>query len=400
MTGTVRRSASGSDADAADRSLPAGSVVVAAAATGTWAAVVSFSPMLIVVLLGWFGSATVSGGTAVRFALAGWLLGHGVPVTAGHGPIGLIPLALTAMVVWRLVRAGAHTARAVAATPRDVPYVVAGVAMTYGAIGGTAALAATAPGFSVSPVPAALITAVVAGLSSTPGAVVETGAATALWQRLPQPVREGLRGGALAVLVVLAAGAALAGAATAIAYQDAVALYRDYQAGPGSGAGILVVGLLYSPNLVVWAASYLVGPGFAVGVGTEVTVFDVSLGPLPAVPVLAGLPTGPTPAALGLLFAVPVLAGMAVGVSTERRLPGSPWLSLLGAAAVAGVVTGLSLAGLSFAASGSLGAARLAEIGPTWWLVGVVASGVVATGAGVAAAGVRLAKPHLAKPRS
>ncbi len=378
--------------------MPAGSVVVAAAATGTWAAVVSFSPMLIVVLLGWFGSTTVSGGTAVRFALAGWLLGHGVPVTAGHGPIGLIPLALTAMVVWRLVRAGAHTARAVAATPRDVPYVVAGVAVTYGAIGGTAALAATAPGFSVSPVPAALITAVVAGLSSTPGAVVETGAAAALWQRLPRPVREGLRGGVLAVLAVLAAGAALAGAATAIAYQDAVQLYRDYQAGPGSGAGILVVGLLYSPNLVIWAASYLVGPGFAVGVGTEVTVFDVSLGPLPAVPVLAGLPTGPTPAALGLLFAVPVLVGMAVGVSTEQRQPGSSWLSLLGAAAVAGVVAGVSLAGLSFAASGSLGAGRLAEIGPTWWLVALVTSGVVATGAGVAAAGVRLAKPHLRKP--
>jgi hypothetical protein len=356
--------------------------------------------MLIVVLLGWFGSATVSGGTAVRFALAGWLLGHGVPVTAGHGPVSLAPLALTALVVWRLVRAGAHTARAVAAAPRDVPYVVAAVAVTYGAIGGTAALAATAPGFSVSPASAALITAMVAGLSSAPGAVAESGAAVLLWRWLPQPVREGLRGGALATLAVLAAGAALAGAATAIAYQDAVQLYRDYHAGPGSGAGILVVGLLYSPNLVIWAASYLVGPGFAVGVGTGVTMFDVSLGPLPAVPVLAGLPTGPTPGALGLLFAVPVLAGMAVGVSLERRGPDSSWSSLLGAAAVAGVVVGVSLAGLSFAASGSLGGARLAQIGPTWWPVGLVVCGLVAGAAAVAAAGARLTGPRPAKPRA
>lgn len=368
-------------------------MLVAAAATGGWAAVVSFSPVLIMVLLGWFGSTTVSGATAVRFALAGWLLGHGVPVTVGHGPISLVPLALTALMVWRLVRAGAHTARAVAATPRDVPYVLGAVALTYGVIGGTVALAATAPGFSVSPVRASLTTGVVAGLASAPGAVVESGAATVLWRRLPRPVREGLRGGVLATLSLLAAGAALAGTATAIAYQDAVRLYHDYQVGAGGGAGILLVGLLYSPNLVVWGASYLVGPGFAVGVGTEVTVFDVSLGPLPAVPVLAGLPTGPAPTLVGLLLAVPVLAGMAVGVLAERRHPGVPWGHLLGGAAVAGVVAGTALAGLSFAASGSLGGARLAHVGPTWWLVGLVTSGLVAGGSVVAAAAARLTKP-------
>ncbi|MGH3647105.1 MAG: cell division protein PerM, partial [Micromonosporaceae bacterium] len=91
-------------------------MLVAAAVTGGWAAVVSFAPVLIVVLVGWFGSSAVSGGTAVRFALTGWLLGHGVPFSAGGRSIGLIPLGLTALVVWRLVRAGAHTARAVAAT--------------------------------------------------------------------------------------------------------------------------------------------------------------------------------------------------------------------------------------------------------------------------------------------
>jgi hypothetical protein len=377
----------------------AGSLLAAAAATGGWAAVVSFSPVLIMVLLGWFGSTTVSGGAAVRFALAGWLLGHGVPVSAGHGPVSLVPLTLTALVVWRLARAGAHTARAVAAGPRDVPYVVAAVALTYGAIGGLAALAATVPGFSASPVRALLVTGVVAGLAGAPGAAVESGAAANLWRRLPELVREGLRGGLAAALAVLAAGAALAGTATAIGYLDAVRLYRDYEAGATGGVGILLVGLLYTPNLVVWGASYLVGPGFAVGVGTEVTVFDVSLGPLPAVPVLAGLPTGPAPHAVGLLLVVPVLAGMVVGVLIERRHPGVPWGPLLGGAAVTGAASGLLLGGLSFAAAGSLGAVRLAQVGPTWWLVGLVACGLIAGGSLVAASAARLTRPDALIPR-
>lgn len=373
--------------------MPTGSLLVAAAATGGWAAVVSFSPVLIMVLLGWFGSATASGGTAVRFALAGWLLGHGVPVSGGHGPLSLVPLTLTALVVWRLVRAGAHTARAVAAGPRDVPYVMVALALSYGVIGGAVALAATTPGFSVSPVKALLMTGAVAGLASVPGAVAESGAGTALWRWLPKSAREGLRGGLLATLAVLAGGAALAGIATAVAYQDAVRLYQDYRVGAGAGVGILLVGLLYTPNLVIWGASYLVGPGFSVGVDTEVTVFDVSLGPLPAVPVLAGLPTGPAPTSVGLLLTVPVVAGMATGVLIERRNLGMPWGSLLSSTAATGVVAGTLLAGFSFAASGSLGAARLVHVGPTWWLVGLVACGLVAGGSLVAASAARLTRP-------
>lgn len=368
----------------------AGSLLVAAAMTGGWAAVVSFAPVLIVVLLGWFGSGAGSGGAAVRFALTGWLLGHGVPFTAAGREIGLVPLGLTALIVWRLVRAGAHTARAVAGTPRDTPYVVLALAGAYGVLGGVAALFASTPDFTVSPLRALLTTAVVGGLASAPGAAVESGAVRRLGERLPEPVRDGLRGGVVAALGVLAAGAALAGAATAVAYPDAVDLYRGYQVGVAGGAGITLVGLLYAPNLTVWGASYLIGPGFAFGTGTEVTVFDVSLGPLPAVPVLAGLPTGPAPTGIAVLLAVPVAVGMLVAVATVRRAPEREWALLLGAAALTGPVAGAVLGAASFAASGPLGSARLAEIGPVWWSVALVTTVLVGVGAVVAATAARL----------
>jgi hypothetical protein len=175
-----------------------------------------------------------------------------------------------------------------------------------------------------------------------------------------------------------------------LAYPDAVDLYHGYHAGIGGGAGITLVGLIYAPNLAIWGASYLVGPGFGFGVGTHVTLFDVSLGPLPAVPVLAGLPTGPAPTAVGVLLAVPVLAGIVAGVAAARRDPEREWRPLLGGAALTGPVAGVLLGLAAFASSGPLGSGHLAQVGPTWWSVALVTTLVVAAGATLAAGATRL----------
>ncbi len=52
---------------------------------------------------------------AARAGAAGWLLGHGVPLVMATGPLGLAPLAVTVLAVWRLVRAGVHASRAIGA---------------------------------------------------------------------------------------------------------------------------------------------------------------------------------------------------------------------------------------------------------------------------------------------
>ena len=54
-------------------------------------------------------------------ALAGWLLGHGVPIGTSIGPLGLAPLLLTLLVVWRLNRAGLHVTRAIGARRTGSP---------------------------------------------------------------------------------------------------------------------------------------------------------------------------------------------------------------------------------------------------------------------------------------
>lgn len=348
----------------------------------------SFAPVLAIVLLAWFGAGgdTTAPGAAVRFAGAVWLLGHGIAFHTAIGPVSLVPLPLTAVIVWRLVRAGQHTTRAVGARTRVVPQVVAAIGLGYAAVGGAVALAVSTSDVAVRPAYAFSGCGVVALLSALVGAWHETGAWRRGWRRLTWVARAAVRYGTLSAAAVLAAGAAVCGAAIAVRWRVAADLYASYGGGAATAAGLTLVCLLYAPTASVWAASYLVGPGFAVGTGTTVSLVDVSLGHLPALPLLAGLPPGPAPPAAGLLLGVPVAAGALAGAFAARRHPDAGWRQLISAVALCGPVCGLLLAATAWTASGALGAGRLSLLGPVPWQTGLAVAAVVAVAACTAAA--------------
>jgi hypothetical protein len=206
-------------------------------------------------------------------------------------------------------------------------------------------------------------------------------------------VRDGLRTGVVAALLILAAGAACAGLSVAIGGADAADMIAAYRTGVAGQAGITLVSLAYGANGAIWAAAYLLGPGFALGAGSSVGLTEVILGPLPTLPLLAGLPAGPMGATGVLLLAIPVLAGLFAGGLLIHRLrheqanPG--WGRVLGSAALAGPIAGLMLGLLAWMSAGSLGDGRLASVGPDPWLVGLVAGGVVAVSAALGAAAGR-----------
>src|SRR5262249_8667362 len=157
----------------------------------------------------------------------------------------------------------------------------------------------------------------------------------------------------------------LAGVAVAIHGGDASQILHDYRTGVTGQIGLTLVCALFFPNLAVWAASYLVGPGFVLGAGTVVSAAEVRLGPLPALPVLAGLPSHPLTGWATLLLGVPVAAALLAGWLLARRaLRDAPadafdsrggWTRLLASAAVAGPVAGALLALAGLASGGSLG---------------------------------------------
>jgi hypothetical protein len=209
-------------------------------------------------------------------------------------------------------------------------------------------------------------------------------------------VRHGLRTGVVAALLLLAAGAAFTGLSVAVGGGEAADTIAAYRTGVAGQTGITVVSLAYGANGVIWATAYLLGPGFALGTGSEVSLTAVTAGPtLPALPLLSGLPAGPMGGIGVLLLAVPVLAGICAGVMLTHRLrrdleqaePG--WALVLGSAVLAGPAGGLLLGLLAWFSNGSLGGGRLAEIGPAPLTVGAAAAGVIALSAILGAAAGR-----------
>jgi hypothetical protein len=105
----------------------------------------------------------------------------------------------------------------------------------------------------------------------------------------------------------------VAGVAVAVSGGQASATLASFHAGVTGQAGLTLLCLVYAPNLAAWSAAYLIGPGFAVGVGTTVSAGKVSLGALPAIPVLAGLPDSAVAGLGPVLLVLPMAGGMAAG---------------------------------------------------------------------------------------
>jgi Family of unknown function (DUF6350) len=383
-------------------------LLVAAGFATLWAALLSYLPVMAVIGL----ARTLEGagglGGAASAGLAGWLLGHGVPIGTSIGPLALAPLLLTLLAAWRLNRAGLHVTRAIGARHRgSVPaaLLVAGaIGLWYAVFGVLAAVIVDGPGTEVSALQAAFDFLVFGLVSSLFGALRSTDALVRVARRIPRALRHGVRTGIVAAFLILAAGAAFTGLSVAVGGGQAADMIAAYRTGVAGQAGITLLSLAYGANAVVWAAAYLLGPGFALGAGSAVRLTEVTVGRLPTLPLLAGLPVGPVGSAGAALLAVPVLVGMVAGALMTRRLmrprpvrPGEPpapvrpppWSTVLGAAVLAGPTAGLILGVLAGLSSGSLGNGRLAEIGPVWWQVALVAAAVVTVSGSVGAAAAR-----------
>jgi hypothetical protein len=187
-----------------------------------------------------------------------------------------------------------------------------------------------------------------------------------------------LRAGAAAVAAIVAVSSLLVAVLLAVNYAAVISLYEGLHSGVVGGIAVTVGQLAFLPNLVLFAASWLVGPGFAIGAGSSVSPLATQLGPLPAVPFLGALPSGDL--AFGFVgILVPVAAGFLVAAVLRARLVDEldverPVLWLVGIGFASGVVAGLLLGGLSWAAGGAAGPGRLAEVGADPLAVGLFAA--------------------------
>ena len=197
--------------------------------------------------------------------------------------------------------------------------------------------------------------------------------------------RTALQGGLAAVAGVLAVSGVLAALLIAVNYGQVISLYESLHAGVVGGIALTLGQLAFMPNLVIYTASWLVGPGFAIGSGSSVSPLSTVLGPVPSVPVLGALPTGDL--AFGFLgIAVPIVVAFLAAAFLRTRLVAEldverPLLWLGGAALGMGVAAGVLLGLLAAVTAGAAGPGRLAEVGPDALAVGLFAALEVTVGA-------------------
>ena len=185
-----------------------------------------------------------------------------------------------------------------------------------------------------------------------------------------------LRAGVAAVSIILAVSAVALTALFVIGYAEIIRLYEALHTEVIGGIAVTALQLAMLPDLVVWTASWFVGPGFAIGTGSQVSPLGTALGPLPALPVLGALPTADFPFAFAGLL-VPVVAGFLAGVAVRpalsRSLDGVRLPAILIVGFGGGIAGALLLGLLAWASSGSAGPGRLADVGPSPVAVAVVA---------------------------
>jgi len=420
---TDRPTSTESRAESIGLALASGDVLPMTHAAGLLAAVQAAAASLVVVLapvvLTWVTGGGDEAGwlDVVRLAAALWLLAQhgGLAVDGGH--LGLVPLGLACVPVLACGYAGARLARsldpraeriasgATRAAPSPAPRrAVASLAVGHGAIGLLAgALGAGELGRPVlwqAFAGPAVVGAIGASLGSL--AYVHGGAragVAAAADLLPAALRRYLSPVAAALAVQLAAGALGLLAALVLGAGRVLDLYQALGGGVLGAVMVTLLQLALLPNLVIWAASALAGPGFAVGAGSEVSPLTSTLGPLPALPVLGALPDpGPMPGYAIAVVAVGVIAGLVAGNRLLRLDPlpdRAPWLGALIDVVAVAAGSGLAFALLAWLGAGPAGPGRLAQVGPVPHLVGAAVAIQVLVGAALLVL-VRRGAPALA----
>ncbi|MGH3294853.1 MAG: cell division protein PerM [Trebonia sp.] len=357
--------------------LMAGGVAALAAAGGGLAVLATLT------LIGWITAPHVGlgGGLAGALRSAGllWLVAHHVEVTVhGVGRIGLLPLGLVLLPAVLIERAGRWMTReGHVAGLLEVGPAAMSIALPYALFTGAVAVASRTSVAAPSLWQAVMMGFLIALLASGFGAARSLAPWRKLAIRVPPRPRSVILG-MLAALAVLTVCGALLDAISLIvhlgAYKEAVS-----QLNPGIFGSVLLLlaSLCYLPNSVIWAVAYMLGPGFAFGIGTAVSPSGSALGAVPSFPMLAALPVGPTaafPAWLGFFVLVmPYLAGALAGLMTVRIAPTPSFEAAPFWGLVTGTLTAVVIGFCAKFSGGPLGAGRLASVGPAGGEVGLVA---------------------------
>jgi Family of unknown function (DUF6350) len=285
-----------------------------------------------------------------------WLGVHGVPVSIGGAELGVMPLVPLLAMVWGTARTTATATR-----PGASWFVVRWVVAS--ALGGPLLIAAIALAVihDASSVLTELQTPSALQAFGCVLAVHAVGASIGVGSRLqgrlltdahlPYWLPEALRGAVAGVLALLGLSGLVAVGSMVVHWSTMHDLFGITDSVFGQ-LSLTVLSVLYIPNVMVGAAAVAVGSSVHVGLATF-SSFTVLGGDVPAVPVLAAVPSPPLGPVWVALLIIAAASAVAVGQQCARRP--APWPIAFAKLAVASLVAAVLMVLLAIAGSGRLG---------------------------------------------
>ncbi|GAA0939769.1 hypothetical protein GCM10009554_29840 [Kribbella koreensis] len=357
-----------------------------------------------VAVVGWLAAAFGGAAGAVRAGATVWLVAHKAGATLGDARLSVAPLGLTLFLAWCLYRGGRFTARVSGADEtKDLAMASGVLAVTYGLGALIIALLTSDGTVKVSPATAFLGAATLALIAGTAGILVESGAASDIADATPQGLRDVIPAAAAAVLTIVAVASLLYAVLLAVHFSRVTSMLELLDAGVVGSVVLFAICLMLLPNVILYVVAFLAGPGFQLGVGTTIAPTGVTVGNLPALPLLAAVPAdGATPTYLLVLTAlVPLLAGVMAGFVVARRGMAAEDSDVLGwdafalRGAIAALLAGIVLMVLMLLSGGAAGPGRMAQVGVSGAIpaAGVLMAGM-AIGAAITAAAVTARRPQ------
>jgi len=334
----------------------------------------------------------------VQIAAFAWLLAHGVTLEIGAGElvgiefdpflVSALPLGLTLVAAVMTIRIGHR----LSAAPSIWPGWLGG-AIAYGAVGfALSLLVAANDGIAFEQWQAVVFPALMfAGLlllSSVFGRRFELfrGAngpeapERVALRALAERMRTGLhwsistvlspaaRAGLAVVAMLAATSALLLALALGFGWIEVIRLYEGLRVSILGGLAVTLGQLAILPNLVVYGMSFISGTGFSIGLGSSVSPIATQLGPLPALPIFAAIPTGGFDRAL-IFTLIPVVGAFVATLLARRHTDEMRWeyatrfSAALAFALTAAVFAAVAVALLGLLATGSFGPGRLGFVG-------------------------------------
>lgn len=337
-------------------------LVAVAPAAGALAALVGWLLVTGLVMAGWFTAMAIPLPRVLGFAGQLWLAAHGAGALVGQVMITIVPLGITALCLVLARSLVALVLRAAPAVALEGRGVLRAWGLSSAGYAFVACVIALASGAAPRVGWALLGGALVGGL----------GAGWALRRRLLalRPLPRWLVGVPQAILGGVATLTAISAAVLLVALivgGERVGQLENALAPDGVGSWLLVIAqLLFLPNLLAWTASWVLGAGFSVGVGSFVSPMLTSVGLLPAIPVFGAVPQpgGGNAWAYAWLLSGLLTGAVAGVVSSARPAVGGTLVRALARGAGSGLGTALAVVLIGVLSRGDLGSGRLVGLGP------------------------------------